>query len=63
VGEFTHPSEGTFPALRTPLRETAGEPPALGVPPLLGADTDDVLAELGLAAAEIEDLRTDGVIR
>ena len=34
-----------------------------GVPPLLGADTDDVLAELGLAAAEIEDLRTDGVIR
>jgi crotonobetainyl-CoA:carnitine CoA-transferase CaiB-like acyl-CoA transferase len=62
VGEFTHPSEGTFPALRTPLRETAGEAPVPGVPPLLGADTDDVLAELGLAPAEIEDLRTDGVI-
>ena len=63
VGEFTHPVEGTFPALRTPLRETAGEPPGLGVPPLLGADTDDVLAELGLSAAEIAELRAEGVIR
>ncbi|MBN6038092.1 CaiB/BaiF CoA-transferase family protein [Amycolatopsis sp. 195334CR] len=63
VGEFDHPTEGRFPALRTPLRETAGEPPATGVPPLLGADTDDVLADLaGLAADEIEGLRAAGVI-
>jgi crotonobetainyl-CoA:carnitine CoA-transferase CaiB-like acyl-CoA transferase len=63
VGEFTHPAEGTFPALRTPLRETGGEPLSVGVPPRLGADTDEVLAELGLSPAEIEDLRTEKVIR
>ncbi|GAA3525795.1 CaiB/BaiF CoA-transferase family protein [Amycolatopsis ultiminotia] len=63
VGEFTHPAEGPFPALRTPLRETAGEPPAPGVPPMLGADTDDVLANLaGLGGEEIEGLRAAGVI-
>ncbi|QFU92130.1 CaiB/BaiF CoA-transferase family protein [Amycolatopsis sp. YIM 10] len=63
VGEFDHPTEGRFPALRTPLRETAGEPTAIGVPPLLGADTDDVLAGLaGLTADEIEGLRAAGVI-
>ncbi|MEU7765257.1 CoA transferase [Nocardia sp. NPDC049190] len=63
VGEFTHPTEGLFPALRTPLRETAGEPPALGVPPMLGADTEDVLAGLaGLTADEIDGLRAAGVI-
>ncbi|MFI2332301.1 CaiB/BaiF CoA transferase family protein [Nocardia rhamnosiphila] len=63
VGEFTHPAEGPFPALRTPLRETTGEPLDLGVPPVLGADTEDVLAgRAGLTAAEIEALRAAGVI-
>ncbi|MFI6031674.1 CaiB/BaiF CoA transferase family protein [Amycolatopsis magusensis] len=63
VGEFDHPTEGAFPALRTPLRETAGEPPDTGVPPLLGADTEDVLAGLArLTADEIEGLRAAGVI-
>jgi crotonobetainyl-CoA:carnitine CoA-transferase CaiB-like acyl-CoA transferase len=62
VGEFTHPAAGPFPALRTPLRETGGEPPDVGVPPRLGADTDDVLASLGLDATEIEGLRAAGVI-
>jgi crotonobetainyl-CoA:carnitine CoA-transferase CaiB-like acyl-CoA transferase len=63
VGEFTHPIEGPFPALRTPLRETAGDPPDVGVPPVLGADTEDVLAGLaGLGADEIEGLRAAGVI-
>lgn len=63
VGEFTHPAEGTFPALRTPLRETGGAPLPVGTPPRLGADTDDVLAGLGLGPAEIEGLRAAGVIR
>jgi crotonobetainyl-CoA:carnitine CoA-transferase CaiB-like acyl-CoA transferase len=62
VGGFDHPVEGAFPALRTPLRETAGEPLATGVPPVLGADTDAVLADAGLATGEIDGLRAAGVI-
>ncbi|MER8161368.1 CaiB/BaiF CoA-transferase family protein [Streptomyces sp. NPDC094472] len=63
VAEFEHPTEGTFRALRTPLRETTGAPPPTAAPPLLGADTDAVLTELaGLDRGEIEDLRASGVI-
>ena len=40
-------------------RSAAGRPAA---PPSPGADTDDVLASLGLAAAEVADLRARGVI-
>ncbi|GAB2813095.1 CaiB/BaiF CoA transferase family protein [Streptomyces daliensis] len=63
VTGFDHPTEGPFQAVRTPLRETGGEPAPAGTPPLLGADTDDVLAEFaGLDDAEIEGLRATGVI-
>jgi crotonobetainyl-CoA:carnitine CoA-transferase CaiB-like acyl-CoA transferase len=63
VGRFSHPTEGEFPALRTPLREAGGPPPAPGVPPLLGADTAGVLGDLaGLTEAEIGELRAAGVI-
>ena len=63
VGSFDHPTAGSFPALRTPLREVRGEPPAVGVPPLLGADTDDVLAaRLGLDPGQIAALRAEGAI-
>ncbi|WP_343235093.1 CoA transferase [Streptomyces sp. SID10853] len=63
VTDFEHPTEGTFSALRTPLRETGGEPTTAGVPPLLGADTDDVLVRLaGLDDGEIAGLRAAGVI-
>ena len=62
VAGFTHPTEGEFPALRTPLRDSGAEPPATAAPPLLGADTDAVLAEAGLSASDIEALRGAGVI-
>lgn len=63
VGRFEHPTAGAFPALRLPLREVGGEPPALGAPPVLGADTDRVLAErLGLDAGQIAALRDEGAI-
>ncbi|ANY05013.1 CaiB/BaiF CoA transferase family protein [Pseudonocardia sp. HH130630-07] len=62
VGGFVHPTEGEFPALRTPLRDSGAEPPDTAAPPLLGADTDAVLAEAGLSAADIEALRAAGVI-
>ncbi|MFE4214879.1 CaiB/BaiF CoA transferase family protein [Streptomyces sp. NPDC056844] len=63
VTDFQHPTEGTFKALRTPLRETGGEPAPAGTPPLLGADTESVLAQFaGLDDHAIEGLRAEGVI-
>ncbi|WP_329034224.1 CoA transferase [Streptomyces sp. NBC_00178] len=63
VTDFEHPTEGTFKALRTPLRETGGEPLPAGTPPLLGADTEAVLARFaGLDDHEIDGLRAAGVI-
>jgi crotonobetainyl-CoA:carnitine CoA-transferase CaiB-like acyl-CoA transferase len=63
VGHFEHPREGRFPALRTPFRVAGADAPAPTVPPLLGADTEAVLAEtLGLGAAEIARLREEGTI-
>ena len=63
VGRFDHPVEGEFSALRTPLRQEDGEYPEPGVPPLLGADTEDVLTGLlGLAEADVARLREEGTI-
>jgi crotonobetainyl-CoA:carnitine CoA-transferase CaiB-like acyl-CoA transferase len=63
VGQFEHPMAGPFPALRLPLRKAGGPPPALGTPPLLGADTEAVLASrLGLDSAAIAALRAERVI-
>ncbi|MFI6302954.1 CaiB/BaiF CoA transferase family protein [Amycolatopsis thailandensis] len=62
VGAFSHPTEGTFSAIRTPLRDTGAEPHDLASPPLLGADTETVLAEAGFGPAEIDALCREGVI-
>lgn len=62
VDAFVHPTEGEFPALRTPLRFTGFPDPDVGVPPLLGADTPEVLKRLGYTDAEIELLRTEDVV-
>jgi crotonobetainyl-CoA:carnitine CoA-transferase CaiB-like acyl-CoA transferase len=63
VGEFDHPTEGTFPALRTPLLFDGFDDPRPAAPPLLGADNDDVLGQqLGLTDVELAALREEGVI-
>ncbi|MEV5544126.1 CaiB/BaiF CoA-transferase family protein [Saccharopolyspora shandongensis] len=63
VTSFKHPTEGEFAALRTPLREDGAAAPDTEPPPLLGADTDTVLAErLGMTAAEIAELHQEGVL-
>jgi crotonobetainyl-CoA:carnitine CoA-transferase CaiB-like acyl-CoA transferase len=63
VDSFEHPTAGRFPALRTPLREVGGKGPTPGTPPLLGADTDSVMAQrLGLDAQAVAVLRADGVV-
>lgn len=60
--ELPHPTLGTVRGIGTPLRLT-GTPPRLGrAGPLLGEHTADVLAELGLAPAEIEALVARGTV-
>ncbi len=62
-GTFQHPVDGEFPALRQPLRVNGGEPPILGTPPQLGADTHAVLKQyLGLGDPALEELARGGVI-
>jgi crotonobetainyl-CoA:carnitine CoA-transferase CaiB-like acyl-CoA transferase len=63
VGSFEHPTAGTFPALRNPLRFDGFDNAAIGTPPLLGADTAAILeAELGLDAEAVAALKAERVI-
>jgi crotonobetainyl-CoA:carnitine CoA-transferase CaiB-like acyl-CoA transferase len=63
VGTFVHPTAGEQPALRTPLRMTGYDDPEIGTPPLLGADTDEVLRRhLKLDDDEIAQLRREGAV-
>jgi crotonobetainyl-CoA:carnitine CoA-transferase CaiB-like acyl-CoA transferase len=63
VGTFDHPAEGTFKALRTPVKFEGFDSPQIGCPPLLGADTDSILRdEMNLSDADIAALRNEGVI-
>ena len=60
--EYDHPAAGRLRQTRSAARfegTPAGVPRAA---PALGADTDDVLAGLGLSRAEIAALRAEGVI-
>jgi crotonobetainyl-CoA:carnitine CoA-transferase CaiB-like acyl-CoA transferase len=62
LGELEHPKLGRLPQLRSPvvLSESEGGL-APTAPPLLGADTRDVLAEIGLSADEVDALIDAGV--
>lgn len=63
VTSFEHPTAGSFPAIRTPIRFTGFEQPQVGSPPLLGADTRQLLQhELNMSADAIDALRDEGVI-
>ncbi len=57
VAQFDHPVAGPFPALRNPLQFEGYDNPTVGVPPLLGADTDTILAGLGHTTEQIAALR------
>jgi crotonobetainyl-CoA:carnitine CoA-transferase CaiB-like acyl-CoA transferase len=62
VTDVQHETIGRLSALGTPLK-LSGTPASIRrAPPVLGADTDRVLGELGLAGEEIDRLRTKGIV-
>lgn len=63
VSEVTHPVTGTFPVVTSPLRWGTEPAPIRHAPPRLGEHTDDILVgELGLAAEDVDRLRSEGVL-
>lgn len=53
-----HPTMGAIPTVRNPVAFAEGA----AAPPLLGENTDEILAELGVSAVDIADLRTRQVV-
>ncbi len=60
--EMPHPLAGTVRVVASPIKLAATPVRYRRAPPLLGADTDEVLGELGLDAAAIAGLRRRGAI-
>ncbi|MFN4271845.1 MAG: CaiB/BaiF CoA transferase family protein [Aliihoeflea sp.] len=62
IQDLEHPAAGAFRMLATPIRVEGSETRARPAPEL-GADTTDVLVELGYGPGDIERLRSGGIIR
>jgi formyl-CoA transferase/CoA:oxalate CoA-transferase len=58
-----HPTAGELRTVGSPLKLSATPARIRTAPPLLGQHTDDVLAETGYSAREIEELRATGAVR
>jgi crotonobetainyl-CoA:carnitine CoA-transferase CaiB-like acyl-CoA transferase len=58
----THPVLGEMPQVGLPYKLSATPASIRTAPPMLGEHSDEVLGELGYSAAEIETLRSEGVI-
>jgi len=62
TGPVEHPVLGRLDILRNAVRMTDAPPTVRSPSPDLGADTDEVLAELGYPRGQIDRLRAQGVI-
>ncbi len=62
VVEMEHGSGAKVQVIANPVRLSATPPSYRSAPPVLGEHTDAVLTSLGMTAAEIADLRTQGVV-
>jgi crotonobetainyl-CoA:carnitine CoA-transferase CaiB-like acyl-CoA transferase len=58
--DLTHPLAGKIPTVRNPLSHS--DMSETKAPPLLGEDTDDVLAGLGMSPENVARLKTQGVV-
>ena len=57
-----HPLAGQVELVASPMKLSATPPTARRAPPLLGQHTDEVLAEIGLGAERIAELRRSGIV-
>lgn len=62
VMEVEHPRAGRVRLLKHPVQFGAGEPELRRMPPSVGEDSDDILAELGYSPEHIQRLRSDHAI-
>ncbi|KAL1650277.1 hypothetical protein SLS58_001088 [Diplodia intermedia] len=63
VAEVEHPACGPIKLVNTPVKYSFSEPSIRTPPPTLGQHTDEVLREMvGLSEADIESLRSEGVV-
>ena len=62
VIEMDHPKAGRFRTLGVPYSFSHTPATPQGPPPLLGADTDEVLDGLGIPKTAVNAMRADGVV-
>jgi len=60
--DVPHPLAGTVPLVASPMRFTAAPLVHDRAPPLLGEHTAEILRDIGIGDAEIEQLRKGGVV-
>jgi crotonobetainyl-CoA:carnitine CoA-transferase CaiB-like acyl-CoA transferase len=60
--EMNHPTAGKIKQIGTPFKFSESKTGLTTAPPVLGANTDEVLSDLGYSADEIKALREQGVI-
>jgi len=61
--DLPHPATGSVPSVANPIRYSATPIAYRSAPPMLGADTDEILREtLGVTPDEIARLRKAGII-
>jgi crotonobetainyl-CoA:carnitine CoA-transferase CaiB-like acyl-CoA transferase len=61
--DLPHPAIGSVPSVANPIKYSETPIAYRSAPPMLGADTDEILRDmLGLAPAEVARLREAGIV-